>query len=89
MKAPETGKGTKKDQTMEWLKQTLQDEGKIDAAELYRMADGRNITRATLNRAADKLNVVKDLQGFGKNKKSWWSLPSEDEEEAPLRHAAE
>lgn len=59
-----------------WLKQKLEEEGKIDVNTLYRMAETRSISRTMLNRAAENLGVRRDMEGAGKARKSYWSLPS-------------
>ncbi len=52
-------------------------DGRKNSAELARHAkDSYGITRRALQRAAEKLGVVKDFEGFGPARKVYWSLPA-------------
>lgn len=69
-----TEKNTDKDEAITFLKKALEDED-IDGGRLEKMAEARSISSRTLHRAADELGVKKRQKGFGKEKRSIWSLP--------------
>lgn len=74
IEAPKGDAKSKSSSAIDWLKQTLEEEGRIEVKKLTRMAEGRSITRTTLYRSAEKLEVKKEHVGFGKTKEVWWSL---------------
>jgi len=65
-----------KDTTEEWLRTLLEEEGKVEATVIYKMAEARAISRSTVSRVAEKLGITRRLEGFGRGKKSYWSLPT-------------
>lgn len=79
--APPKAGSSDRDDAMAFLEAQL-DEGQVDVSKLEKMAESRSISRRTLQRAADALNVVKKTSGFGKDKRSYWALPGKVDEEA-------
>lgn len=77
--APAASKNTDRDDAIAFLEAQL-DEGPIEVGKLEKMAEARSISRRTLHRAADSINVEKKSKGFGKDKRSYWSLPGEIDE---------
>lgn len=61
------------DKAVRFLKETLAD-GRIDGAEVLRMADAQGIKRADLNKAKRDLRIDTAVTGYGKNQKTWWFL---------------
>ncbi len=59
-----------------FLKSTLAEQS-MESGKLERMAESRSISSRTLHRAADDLGIIKKVTGFGKDKRSIWSLPEE------------
>ena len=51
-------------------------EGREEFAVLVRLAKDHGINRRTLQRAGDQLGVVSKSGGFGRGRKTYWSLPS-------------
>lgn len=64
---------SEKDDAIAFLEIQLEEEA-VEMSRLERMAESRGISLRTLHRAADTLGVVKKSKGFGKDKKSMWSL---------------
>lgn len=62
------------DKAVRFLKETLSG-GRIDGAEVLRMADAAGIKRADLNKAKRDIGVDTAQTGYGKNQKAWWFLP--------------
>ena len=62
------------DKAVRFLKETLAG-GRIDGAEVLRMADAAGIKRADLNKAKRDIRVDTAVTGYGKNQKTWWFLP--------------
>lgn len=62
------------DKAVRFLKDTLSG-GRIDGAEVLRMADAAGIKRADLNKAKRVIRVDTAVTGYGKNQKTWWFLP--------------
>lgn len=60
-------------QSGSFLKETLAG-GRIDGAEVLRMADATGIKRADLNKAKRDIGVDTAQTGYGKNQKTWWFL---------------
>lgn len=50
--------------------------GRLEATDIYEAARRAGIAKRTLERAVEKLAVVKEKQGFGKNGKWFWSVPA-------------
>ena len=50
----------------------------MDKQSVLRAAEARSIGHRSLYRAADDLGVKREVQGYGKNKKSYWSLEKKD-----------
>lgn len=69
---------SEKEGAVEFLKQVLEDEG-METEKLIRMAEARSINRRMLYRAAEELGVDKKIRGFGKAKRSYWTLPIDGE----------
>lgn len=61
------------DKAVRFLKDTLGG-GRIDGAEVLRMADAAGIKRADLNKAKRDLHVDTAATGYGKAQKTWWFL---------------
>lgn len=61
------------DKAVRFLKDKLSG-GRMDGAELLRMADASGIKRADLNKAKKDLGVDTSTTGYGKNQKTWWFL---------------
>lgn len=61
------------DKAVRFLKETLAG-GRIDGAEVLRMADAAGIKRADLNKAKRDIGVDTAPTGYGKNQKTWWFL---------------
>lgn len=61
------------DKAVRFLKETLAG-GRIDGAEVLRMADAAGIKRANLNKAKRDTGVDTAPTGYGKNQKTWWFL---------------
>lgn len=80
-------KNNDKEVATAWLKEVLSEGEQLDSARIERMAEARSISKTTLHRAADRLGVIKTVQGFGRAKRSLWSLPSSEQQpnERPLR----
>lgn len=68
-------KNNDKENAIEWLKSLLSENPRMNANNIYEMSEARSISRSTLNRAAKSIEVIKQVEGFGKNKISTWSLP--------------
>ena len=66
-------KMTDYDKAVRFLKETLAG-GRIDGAEVLRMADATGIKRADLNKAKRDIGVDTAQTGYGKNQKTWWFL---------------
>jgi len=77
--APPKSGSSDRDDAMAFLEAQL-DEGAIEVGKLEKMAESRSISLRTLQRAADSLGVVKKATGFGKDKRSFWSLPGKVDE---------
>jgi putative DNA primase/helicase len=61
-----------------WLQQLLRDEnGEIDRSDVMRAAKAMGYSERTVHRAREKLGLIVEQTGFGKNKKSvWMSSPN-------------
>lgn len=79
--APPKGGSSDRDDAMAFLEAQL-DEGAMEVGKLEKMAEARSISLRTLQRAADSLGIVKKASGFGKDKRSYWSLPGKVDENA-------
>lgn len=66
-------KNAEKGECEEWLKKELNGH-EVEFSKIERMAETRGFSKRTLYRAADKIEVNKETTGFGKNKKTTWSL---------------
>lgn len=63
-------------ETVEWLRGYLTDQGGVDlAADVKAAARKDGISESSLQRARRKLGVTMRHSGFGKNRRSEWSLP--------------
>lgn len=58
----------------DFLREVL-DAGPMGKGELGRAAAARGITMKIVRRVADEIGVIKEIQGFGKRKRSVWKLP--------------
>jgi hypothetical protein len=73
--APDTDRG-ETNETVEWLRAYLTDQGGADlAADVKAAARKDGISDSSLQRARRKLGVKMRHSGFGKNRRSEWSLP--------------
>jgi archaellum biogenesis ATPase FlaH len=70
--APAKG-NSDRDDAKQFLEDQLAD-GPVESSKLEKMADARSISTRTLQRAADDLGVIKKQEGFGKTRRSMWSL---------------
>lgn len=68
------GRGNERESATIFLKETLA-EGPVEYVKIERMAETRSISTRTLQRAADALNLSRRVTGFGKTRRSLWSLP--------------
>lgn len=72
---PEANRG-ETNETVEWLRAYLTDEGGADlAADIKAAARKDGISESSLQRARRKLGVTMRHSGFGRNRRSEWSLP--------------
>lgn len=72
---PDTNRG-ETNETVEWLRGYLTDQGGADlAADVKTAARKDGISESSLQRARRKLGVTMRHSGFGKNRRSEWSLP--------------
>lgn len=72
---PDTNRG-ETNETVEWLRGYLTDQGGSDlAADVKAAARKDGISESSLQRARRKLGVTMRHSGFGKNRRSEWSLP--------------
>lgn len=62
------------EQCMDWLKEILNENGRMESKELYVLAENRNWSKSTVNRAAERIEVDKRVKGRGKERTSYWSL---------------
>lgn len=72
-----TEKRTKQEEAMDWLVERLGD-GKRNGEELQKEAEGEDISRRTLRRAAKELGVVIG-RDWGEGGRWYWSLPKESQ----------
>lgn len=70
----DNAKGQEREEAKTFLTEVLS-EGEVESTRIERMAEKKSISLRTLRRAADDLQVKKKSEGFGKSKKSYWSLP--------------
>lgn len=66
-------KNSDKEDAEEFLRDVLETD-REDVKKLEVMAEKRGISRRTLQRAGDAIGVKKKVEGFGKDKVSYWSL---------------
>lgn len=72
---PDTNRG-ETNETVVWLRAYLTDQGGSDlAADVKTAAKKDGISESSLQRARRKLGVSMQQSGFGKNRRSTWSLP--------------
>jgi putative DNA primase/helicase len=62
-------------EVQEWLRELLIDEGSMEKREIMKLARENNFAARTVQRAREKLKLTHKMEGFGKLKKSIWSLP--------------
>ncbi|MEU8535459.1 AAA family ATPase [Streptomyces parvulus] len=73
--APDANRG-ETNETVEWLRGYLTDQGGADlAADVKAAARKDGISESSLQRARRKLGVTMRHSGFGRNRRSEWSLP--------------
>lgn len=73
--SPDANRG-ETNETVLWLRGYLTDQGGMDlAADVKKAAHKDGISESSLQRARKKLGVVMRQSGFGKNRRSEWSLP--------------
>ncbi|AVH57772.1 MULTISPECIES: AAA family ATPase [Streptomyces] len=73
--SPDANRG-ETNETVLWLRGYLADQGGTDlAADVKKAAHKDGISESSLQRARKKLGVVMRQSGFGKNRRSEWSLP--------------
>lgn len=77
--APEKEATNERDDAKKFLRETLA-EGPIEISKLERMAEARSISKRTLYRASDALGLKKKSSGFGKERRSTWSLVGNEDE---------
>lgn len=74
---PKTGTSDK-DDAKAFLKDQLEG-GPVESRKLEKMAESRAISSRTLLRAADEMGVLRKSRGFGHDKRSFWSLPDDED----------
>jgi len=72
-------KNNDRESAIKWLKETLENSGKLSVQKLERMSEARSISKTNLARAAESLGVTKTTQGEGRTRIEFWSLPSGDQ----------
>lgn len=70
---PQTDGREERSQAVEFLKGKLTN-GPIEFKSLLSQAEKMSVSERTLRRAADQLGVIRSIQGFGKNKISYWEI---------------
>jgi hypothetical protein len=59
-----------------WLDDFLYGQPPIDSREVKERADDEGFSEKMLRRAREELGVVVEHTGFGRDKRSYWSLPT-------------
>jgi hypothetical protein len=72
--APAKKTGGKSDEAEAFLTEIL-DDGPMELSAIKRAAEARGVSVTTLMRAHKTMGIVKTKTGFGKDKRSIWSLP--------------
>lgn len=67
---------SERDGAKKFLEELLKD-GAVELKKIERAAETRSVDIRTIYRAADAMGVKRVVKGFGKDKKSMWSLPEE------------
>ena len=61
----------------DWLRDLINDEGgRLDRREVMKAADAMGHKERTVHRARDKIGLIVEQHGFGKDKRSIWMWPS-------------
>jgi RecA-family ATPase len=71
-----TGTKTKAEMAADWLENYLTENGKSLSKEVKQAAEFEGLNERTLQRARTEIQVIVTLEGFGKDKVSYWSLPT-------------
>lgn len=72
-------KNNDRESAIKWLKEALENSGRLSVTKIQRMAEARSISKTNLTRAAESLGVTKTTQGEGRSKLEFWSLRSGDQ----------
>lgn len=72
--APTKSNGHDKKDAIDFLKDVL-DDGEMEVTKVESAADKRSLSKRTVQRAADEIGVIRQTKGFGKNKRTYWTLP--------------
>jgi putative DNA primase/helicase len=73
--ALEDGTGESVVSVTKWLRQLLSDEqGEIDRRDVMKAAHAMGYKERTVHRAREKIGIIVKLHGFGKDKRSMWTL---------------
>lgn len=72
--APSKEKNTDTEDAVTFLKDALTD-GAVEVNKVEKMAESRSIGKRALTRAADQLGIKKQTKGFGRDRRSFWSMP--------------
>lgn len=79
--ATDEGAGDTVSSVVQWLDDLLRDEGgKLDRRDVMKAASAMGFKERTIHRAREKLGLVVDQTGFGKEKRSVWKYP-----DSPMR----
>lgn len=68
-------KTTKLQECCEWLKEKLDDDAKVPAAEIFDEGDDLGFNEIMLKRAKKEMDVISVREGFGKDSVSYWQNP--------------
>jgi hypothetical protein len=71
-----TGTKTKAEMAADWLENYLTENGKSLSKQVKQAAEFEGLNERTLQRARTEIQVIVTLEGFGKDKVSYWSLPT-------------
>lgn len=77
-------RGAERKAAEEFLKEALE-EGEVEVTRIEKMAEKRSIAGRTLRRASEEMGIVKRTRGFGREKRSFWSLPDDEAPRASSR----
>lgn len=64
------------DEAADWLRGVLGGCRKMERADLLKLAKGAGFTERTLDRAKSRAGVITEADGFGRDRRSLWSIPA-------------